>query len=295
MSFSIIKKERLNGSVFGYSLILKNKKGEFDFELEKYEVEGDLLLLRDEIEKFLGFDRLIERFGCSKQDAGIIVKKHVSEKICKFCRLKYIDCYECVFQWKDPIENHTFRKMKEYGFTDIQIKTELKSVVSEIEKVKQNIPECKNQVDAFKKSNRSCKFDGKLCFECVKVVESPLERILLLALANEGITPELQKQIYRDGSVHPYLNELDKRKILTKPDFFIEKREEDKYFKTTSSLCIYTDGFTYHERREEDATRDRNIDRDLQLLGFKVLRFTGLERREKLGFCIDKIKAAIIS
>ena len=42
-------------------------------------------------------------------------------------------------------------------------------------------------------------------------------------------------------------------------------------------LCVYTDGHTYHERTEEQAQRDKRIDRKLQELGFQVLRYTGKE------------------
>ena len=55
--------------------------------------------------------------------------------------------------------------------------------------------------------------------------------------------------------------------ILTIPDFYIETEK--------SKMCIYADGHTYHERTENQALRDRNIDRELQKIGYKVLRYTG--------------------
>lgn len=42
-------------------------------------------------------------------------------------------------------------------------------------------------------------------------------------------------------------------------------------------LFIECDGHDFHERTKEQAARDRKRDRDLQQLGFNVLRFTGSE------------------
>jgi len=69
---------------------------------------------------------------------------------------------------------------------------------------------------------------------------------------------------------------------LTIPDFYIQKG--------SNKLCIYTDGHTYHERTEDQAKRDRNIDRKLQDLGFTVLRYTGKEVNESMEHIIKEIK-----
>lgn len=55
-------------------------------------------------------------------------------------------------------------------------------------------------------------------------------------------------------------------------------------------LCVYTDGHSYHERTEEQAQRDRNIDRKLQELGYQVLRYTGKDIHEKMDKIINEIK-----
>jgi very-short-patch-repair endonuclease len=70
--------------------------------------------------------------------------------------------------------------------------------------------------------------------------------------------------------------------VLTVVDFFIEKRGV--------KLCVYTDGHSYHERTEDQATRDRNIDRKLQELGFQVLRYTGKEVNENIGKILTDIQ-----
>jgi very-short-patch-repair endonuclease len=106
-----------------------------------------------------------------------------------------------------------------------------------------------------------------------------------LALKNENIDAELQKRINRNGESFQNIIPIDKTNILTIPDFYIESNGK--------RICVYADGHTYHERTENQALRDRNIDRELQILGFVVLRFTGKEIREKMGSVIETIKKNI--
>ena len=82
------------------------------------------------------------------------------------------------------------------------------------------------------------------------------------------------KKIYKTGTVNVT--------ALDGADFYIEKGD--------TKVCIYADGHTYHERTEEQAQRDRNIDRELQRLGFIVLRYTGNEIRNDCQKVIDNIK-----
>jgi hypothetical protein len=131
-------------------------------------------------------------------------------------------------------------------------------------------------------SCNTCKFKWKACFDCVIKCESPLERDLLLELRNQNIKPILQRRFNKDGTYYEFPEEIDFDKILTIPDFYIE---EDG-----SKLCVFADGHTYHERSEKQALRDRNIDRELQKLGFKVLRYTGQEIRKDCGLVVENIK-----
>lgn len=138
--------------------------------------------------------------------------------------------------------------------------------IAEAEKIKQ-----------FQKNQWRCKkcpFKMIACDKCVLVCQSPLEQDLLLALQSVGVEAKLQQRVNKDGQILDYDTEVDKDKILTIPDFLYEKNGK--------KFAIYTDGHTYHERTEYQASRDRNIDRELQLLGFIVLRYTGKEIREKL-------------
>lgn len=131
----------------------------------------------------------------------------------------------------------------------------------------------------------NCKFKWKECYDCVIKCDSPLERDLLLELRKQDIKPIMQRRINKDGSFYEFPKEIDFDNILTIPDFYIEKNN--------LKLCIYADGHTYHERTEKQALRDRNIDRELQKLGFKVLRYTGQEIRKDCSLVVENIKVNI--
>lgn len=129
---------------------------------------------------------------------------------------------------------------------------------------------------------RNCVLKMKECYRCTKVCESPLERDLLKALSIDNIDVELQLRINKDNTISHFPEPVDPAKILTIPDFYIETKEK--------KLCIYTDGHTYHERTEYQAVRDRNIDRELQNMGYEVLRYTTSEIKQKLAGTVENIK-----
>jgi len=132
-------------------------------------------------------------------------------------------------------------------------------------------------MDFHKKNNiccNTCTMKFIECDKCVLICQSPLERDLLLALKSVGLDSSLQQRINKDGKIYDNSSEIDKEQILTIPDFYLAKGSK--------KFCIYTDGHTYHERTEYQASRDRNIDRELQILGFEALRYTGKEIREQL-------------
>ncbi len=131
----------------------------------------------------------------------------------------------------------------------------------------------------------NCKFKWKECFDCVIKCDSPLERDLLLELRKNEMKAIMQRRINKDGSYYEFPKEIDFDNILTIPDFYLESGN--------TKLCIYADGHTYHERTEKQALRDRNIDRELQNLGYKVLRYTGHEIRKDCSLVVENIKANI--
>ena len=92
-------------------------------------------------------------------------------------------------------------------------------------------------------------------------------------------------RINKDNTISHFPEQVDPSKILTIPDFYVET--EDK------KICIYTDGHTYHERTEYQAVRDRSIDRELQNLGYIVLRYTTSEINQKIDETVENIKKAM--
>lgn len=147
--------------------------------------------------------------------------------------------------------------------------------IEDAEKISKYHNDRRNSCDA-------CQLKMKACHECVIICQSPLEQDMLIALKLNELEPLLQLRINKDGKSYPYTEPVDKDNILTLPDFYLENEN--------TKLCIYADGHTYHERTEYQAKRDRSIDRELQSLGYKVLRFTGKEIRTELDKVIEDIK-----
>lgn len=129
---------------------------------------------------------------------------------------------------------------------------------------------------------KDCSFKWKECYACAIMCQSPLERDLLLELRKNDFNPILQRRINKDGSFYEFPKELDFDNILTIPDFYIETPQ--------TKLCIFADGHSFHERTQHQALRDRNIDRELQRIGYKVLRYTGLEIRNDCSQVVENIK-----
>jgi hypothetical protein len=120
------------------------------------------------------------------------------------------------------------------------------------------------------------------------VLQSPLERQLYLELSKSYLKFETQyplnwygQNISIEGKTFGD-SQNNFKEVLTVVDFYIEKKD--------TKLCVYTDGHTFHERTEEQAQRDRNIDRKLQELGFQVLRYTGKDVKENSEKIINEIK-----
>lgn len=144
------------------------------------------------------------------------------------------------------------------------------------------------EISNYHETNRLCENCNQKfisCIDCIFTCQSPLEQSLYVALKNQSIDSELQRRIKKDGSGYSKEIPVDKDTILTLPDFYIKTSKKD--------ICIYADGHTYHERTEYQALRDRNIDRELQNLGFVCLRFTGKEIRESIDKVITTIKNSI--
>lgn len=156
-----------------------------------------------------------------------------------------------------------------------------------MEKFKCSLKDAKDIKNEIEKKSvcKNCDLKMVECYRCCKICESPLEQDLFKALVKNGINVELQMRINKDNTISHYPEEIDSAKILTIPDFYLESDNK--------KICIYTDGHTYHERTEYQAVRDRSIDRDLQNLGYIVLRYTTSEIKQKLESVVVEIKKTI--
>jgi hypothetical protein len=147
-------------------------------------------------------------------------------------------------------------------------------------------------IEDFYKSDalcQGCKFKlTNNCKDCIFVMQSPLERKLFVALRDTYIKFTPQYPIDWKGNHSNVLENklpnapINYKNILTIPDFFISRGDK--------KLCVYTDGHTFHEKTEDQTTRDKNIDRNLQKHGYTVMRFTGKEIRENIDVVIKEIK-----
>lgn len=199
--------------------------------------------------------------------------------------------YETEYEIIVHEKGQQWKKVLNCGRRDLEdIKAQLEEILdSDTTAEKLNLSEEKGViVDKHYQTDelcKECKYKlTSFCSICLFTLDSPLERKLFVALHQEGIyfTPQYpldwngKKASQDDSSKTGFSN------LLTKVDFFIEKNG--------TRLCVYTDGHTYHERTEEQATRDKNIDRKLQDFGFKVLRYTGKEINEQLPKVVSEIK-----
>jgi hypothetical protein len=152
-----------------------------------------------------------------------------------------------------------------------------------------------NFIDESHKKDYLCKNCNykmtQSCVTCLFTLDSPLERKLFLELKKiyikfipqygidwKGNEISIEGKSYNDAT-----NNF--KNVLTIADFFIQKKD--------AKLCIYTDGHTFHEKTEEQAKHDKTIDRQLQLLGYTVLRYTGKEVNEDCDKIIAQIKKFI--
>lgn len=54
-------------------------------------------------------------------------------------------------------------------------------------------------------------------------------------------------------------------------------------------IVVECDGHDFHEKTKEQAARDKERDREIQIAGYAILRFTGSEIHNNPGDCVDAI------
>lgn len=256
-----------------YALEIKINKQLYSFDFEDMKVKKDLLKLRNQIDIILGYKQLKEIYeDITIENLDKIIDFQVkNDDECSECELKYDYCYDCVISNNnDFVRRYLAKEYKLRNIKDRDFEADLKRI--------------KNIHDSFEGCKPYCKYKEKNCFECAIICDSPLEQLFYIGILKKVLESDLKLQvpIDVDGKI---LDNKEKNinKLLTVVDFYIEKDNK--------KLCIYTDGFNYHERTQKQAMRDRNIDRTLQEKGYTVLRYTTKEVQDN----IDNITQSIVN
>ena len=163
----------------------------------------------------------------------------------------------------------------------VYLRDELNQLIESItiaEELKISEDKAKILDEAYKNDDlcNDCEYKlSRSCLTCIFELQSPLERKLYLALKKNNISSWVQyalnwegEEISTEGKSYDNPNNNFKN-VLTIVDFYIHKRDYKN--QKDIKLCVYTDGHTYHERTEEQAQRDRRIDRKLQELGYNQI------------------------
>lgn len=121
--------------------------------------------------------------------------------------------------------------------------------------------------------------------------ESPIEALLLEAFCPLAI--EHGYSVGRSGRVSD-------ETIVVAPQKWVDNLRVDflfsfAFFGSTLEIAVECDGHDWHERTKAQAKADRSRDRQLQSLGFKVLRFTGSEIVASPKMCAAEILDEIMS
>lgn len=114
-----------------------------------------------------------------------------------------------------------------------------------------------------------------VCAEIMPTAGSPIERTLFESLVTmfyvmTGMLPAVAKQRVLKSYAHWRITpqaQIGKFRV----DFLIEVATYDL------RVVVECDGRAYHERTKTQAKKDRSRDRDLQGMGYMVLRYTGSE------------------
>ena len=123
--------------------------------------------------------------------------------------------------------------------------------------------------------------------------ESPIERVLLAALIADrcsygcqvGWMPRLPEDLDK-GFGHGFDYGVAQAQIgIYRVDFVIASHRG----RSPRRVVIECDGHDFHEKTKEQAARDKQRDRYLQRMGFKVLRFTGSEIWRDAAKCAAEV------
>ena len=117
--------------------------------------------------------------------------------------------------------------------------------------------------------------------------QSPIEMMMYLSLEKiryrrDVLGIELQKEVKCNGKKY-------------RADFFIEYGDNLPGQELYRTVIIECDGHDFHEKTKAQAARDKQRDRDMQIAGHSILRFTGSEIYRDSGACVHEIVKFILS
>lgn len=139
--------------------------------------------------------------------------------------------------------------------------------------------------------------------------ESPIEKLFMAAMLGSGFeAPSID--IWHD-IVHAKLDGHDSERgmfvdeggTVCIPQFTINGPDkkyrvdfaflEPAWSTVKCRVAVELDGHQFHERTKQQATADKRRDRQLQALGWRVLRFTGSEVWADPSDCVEQVRRFI--
>ena len=126
-----------------------------------------------------------------------------------------------------------------------------------------------------------------------KLCKSPIEVLLLTPLVWTRFGYETGPAEIWDSTMFPDLRSLTD--VVIAPQYQIDHYIVDfgifikGIAKEKIKIVVECDGHDFHEKTREQAARDKRRDRDLQIAGWKVLRFTGSEIWRDYSWCIAAV------
>ncbi len=127
----------------------------------------------------------------------------------------------------------------------------------------------------------------------MSVIDSPIEALLLAAMLEDYTLRRILNWVEPDDHVSitcaaPGIGraaaqyQIDRYRV----DFAIYVVQS---YGSITRLAIECDGHEFHEKTKEQAQRDKKRDRDLSIMGWKVIRFTGSEIFKDPQKCANEI------
>ena len=144
--------------------------------------------------------------------------------------------------------------------------------------------------------------------DAYRMLESPIEVSMFFALALVGLQDERSVQYVHNGvargnfpgagpllhiepqaSVGEYRVDFLITLAEQVPDFEHMIGESPGFKVVESKIVVECDGFDFHERTKEQASKDHARDRTLQSMGYQVFRYTGADIWKDVFACAEEV------